>query len=449
MKKGRNRFAVGFLVGVVSMIFVLACIFAGMFIAEKENREKTITGRTEKKLERLKSMIDYYYLDDVKEEDMEDGLYKGLLSGLHDPYSVYYTEEEYQELKEDIEGNYVGIGVLVGQDSATGAVSIVRCFENSPASEAGIQEGDIIYKVEGENVSGIDVDKVVAKIKGNSNKKVKITVYRKKTKEYIDVEVERRKISVPTVEYKMLDEEKKIGYIQILEFDTVTFNQFRNAENELKKKGMKSIVFDVRNNPGGDYDTVCTILDHILPTGTLVYTVDKKGNREEMTSDSNCMDIPVVVLQNGNSASASEIFAGAIQDFGAGKIVGEQSFGKGIVQQIIPLRDGSAIKLTIQKYFTPKGENIHKKGITPDVKVEDNPDTETDEQLEKAVQILNGEQDQTEDSTKQNSKTHESSKETTTSESLQNSQETTSSKNSSGSKKEIKAKKKKSKIKKK
>ena len=161
------------------------------------------------------------------------------------------------------------------------------------------------------------------------------------------------------------------------------------------------------------------------------------------------MDIPIVVLQNGNSASASEIFAGAIQDFGAGEIVGEQSFGKGIVQQIIPLRDGSAIKLTIQKYFTPKGENIHKKGITPDVKIEDNPDTETDEQLEKAVQILNGEQDQTEDSAKQNSKTHESSKETTTSESLQNSQETTSSKNSSGSKKEIKAKKKKSKIKKK
>ncbi len=453
MKRNQNRFAQGFFLGVVSMLIVLGCIFAGMFIAQRENRNKTITGKTERKLEELKSMIDYYYLDSVKMEDLESGVYKGLLSGLNDPYSVYYTKEEYQEILEDTTGNYVGIGVLISQDAETGVITIVRCFEGSPAKEVGIMDGDVLYKVEDKEVTGEPVDKVVARIKGSKKDKIHLTVYRGKTSEYKDFDVERRNVSVPTVEAKMLDKEKGIGYVQIIQFDEVTFNQFRDAMEALKSQGMKSVVFDVRDNPGGMYDTVCKILDQILPTGTIVYTEDKNGKREEMFSDANFLDMPIIVLQNKNSASASEIFAGAIQDFGAGQIVGGQSFGKGIVQQFFPLRDGSAIKLTIQKYFTPKGVNIHGKGITPDIKIEDDVTTATDEPLDKAVRILNGESDSEETTAEQAVQNDKNNEEVTTGEAGQTGEQSTSGKNSSSSKKEIKkkkgSKKKKSKTKKK
>lgn len=426
MKKNKNRFATGFFLGVFSMLIVLVCVFAGIFIAERENRDGTITGKAEKKMEKLKSMIDYYYLDDVDIDNLEEGVYKGLLSGLNDPYSVYYTPEEYKALMVDTSGQYVGIGVLISQDAQTGVVYIVRCFDESPAQKAGIQNEDIIYKIDGKEVSGEDIESVSARISGSNKGKVKLTIYRSKTKEYKDIEVERASISVPTVEYKMLDKKKGIGYVQIIQFEEVTFKQFREAIEALKEEGMKSVIFDVRDNPGGLYDTVCKILDQILPTGTMVYTEDKYGKREEQTSDANALDMPIIVLQNGNSASASEIFAGAIQDFGVGQIVGTQSFGKGIVQQIFSLRDGSAVKLTIQKYFTPKGVNIHGKGITPDVVIEDNIETEADEPLEKALSIIKGESD---------------SKDTTATKGDKNSEQTSSSKNKKDSKKEVETKK--------
>ncbi len=445
MKKSNNKFAAGFLLGVLSMTVVLMCVFIGMFIAQRENRNSTITGKTEAKLEKLKSMIDYYYLDKVNVDDLESGVYKGLLSGLNDPYSVYYTPEECEQMMEETSGNYVGIGVLIGQDSTTGTVKIIRCFDESPAKKAGMLEGDILCEIDGKDVTGEDANEIVSLIKNAANQKIKITVYRSEINEYKELEVEKRNITVPTVEYKMLDKEKGIGYVQIVQFDEVTFNQYREAIESLKEQGMKSVIFDIRDNPGGLYDVVCKILDQILPTGTMVYTEDKHGKREEQISDANFLDMPIVVIQNGNSASASEIFAGAIQDFSAGEIIGTQSFGKGIVQQIFTLRDGSAIKLTIQKYFTPKGVNIHGKGITPDVEIRDDYETEADEPLEKAVRILNGESDSEEttaEQTTENNKNSQVGEETSTDKNSKSSEQTTSSKNSKSSKKEVKKKKK-------
>ena len=229
---------------------------------------------------------------------------------------------------------------------------------------------------------------VVSKIKGDNDTEIQITICR--DGQFQTISVQRGTITVPTIEYRMIDETNKTGYILISEFNETTCKQFIAAVEDLKEQGMKSVIFDVRNNPGGLYKAVCDTLDYILPEGTLVYTEDKYGHQEKMTSDEKSLDMPIVVLQNQNSASASEIFSGAIQDFGAGTIVGETSFGKGIVQNIIPLSDGSAIKLTIQNYFTPSGKNIHGKGIVPDIPVEDNAQTQSDEVLEKAESLLNG-----------------------------------------------------------
>ena len=336
----------------------------------------------------LESIIDLYYLDKVDNKKLEEGIYKGLFSGLDDPYSVYYTADEYAKLQEDIDGVFVGMGAYVSQNTETGIIIVTKAFDNSPAKKAGIKDGDIIYKVEDKEVTGEDVDKVVSMIKGKENTKVKLTIYRQSEKKYIDVEITRAKVEVPSIEAKMLNKKKGIAYIQIVEFQENTYKQFASAIEKLKKQGMKSVIFDVRNNPGGRYDIVCQILDDLLPEGTLVSTKDKYGKEEKQTSDAKALNMPMVVIQNENSASASEIFAGAIQDFKAGTIIGTRSFGKGIVQQMWPLNDGSAIKLTVEKYYTPSGKNIHGKGITPDVEVKASTKGNKDVQLNKAVEIL-------------------------------------------------------------
>ena len=370
MKKKQNQFLIGFLLGVVAMAVTVSGIAVGVFLSQNNKKtSKYAIKNAEEKAEVLEEMIDKYYLEEVDDAALEDGIYKGLMSGLGDTYSTYYTAEEYKEMMEDTMGNYCGIGAMVSQD-ANGIISAIRVFEEAPAHKAGMLDGDIIYKVNDKEVTGEDLDSVVSNMKGEKGTTVKITVYRSSENKYIDLNVTRDKISVPTVSYKMLDEKEGIGYIQIVQFEDVTYEQFNKALSELKLKGMKSLIIDVRNNPGGLYNIVCDILDELLPEGTLVYTMDKYGNKEEEKSDSRCLSMPMVVLQNGNSASASEIFAGAIQDFGAGKIVGTQSFGKGIVQVVKAFKDETAIKLTVSKYYTPKGVNIHGKGITPDVKVE-------------------------------------------------------------------------------
>ncbi len=392
--KNKTRFIPGFLLGMFAMLVVVAGIGVGIYFSDmgiNTSDETMATDKAEKKLKVLEEVIDAYYLEDTDKEDLENGLYKGLFAGIGDPYSVYYTEDEYEELQQSTSGKYSGIGALVSQDMKTNVVTVSKVFKDGPADKGGMKNGDIIYKVDDEDVTGKSVDEVVSKMKGEKGTKVKVTVYRQSEENYVDLSITRDEVKVPTVEYKMLDNKKKIGYIQITEFDEITGEQFSKALTNLKKQGMKKVIFDVRDNPGGSYEIVCEILDEILPEGTLVFTRDKYGNEEKQESDPSCLDMPMVVLQNENSASASEIFAGAIQDFGAGKIIGTQSFGKGIVQQIVPLNDGSAIKLTVEKYYTPSGKNIHGKGITPDVKVEAGTDEKEDVQLKKAQEVLTGE----------------------------------------------------------
>lgn len=371
------------------MLIMAGGIVAGIYFSNIDmisSKNSVAVTKAEKKLKSLEHVIHNYYLEDVNQDHLVEGLYKGLFAGIGDPYSVYYTKEEYEELMQATSGKYYGIGALVSQDMRTGLITISKVFQGAPADKAGMKAEDAIYKVDDKSIDGKEVDKVVAMMKGEKGTQVKVTVYRPSEKKYIDLMITRDEVKVPTVESKMLN--KEIGYIQITEFDEVTGEQFTKAVNQLKKQGMKKVVFDVRDNPGGSYATVCDILDEILPAGTLVYTKDKYGKEERQESDPESLNMPMVVLQNEDSASASEIFAGAIQDFKAGKIMGTQSFGKGIVQQIIPLGDGSAVKLTVEKYYTPSGKNIHGKGITPDIKVEQGEDEKKDLQLEKAIEEL-------------------------------------------------------------
>lgn len=347
------------------------------------------------KLTFLQKLVDNYYLEDVDNAEFADGIYKGFISSLEDPYSVYYTKEEYSALKESSSGIYCGIGATVSQDAKTGIITIVKPFATGPAYKAGILPGDIIYKVNDEAVTGVDLSEVVSKMKGEAGTTVKVTIVREGESDPIDYTITRAKIEVPTIEYQMLD--NKIGYIVISEFDEITVDQFVEAVDTLEEKGMKGLIIDVRNNPGGLLDSVVSILDRLLPPELIVYTEDKNGNREEeKATDAKKVTVPMAVLINGQSASASEIFAGTLQDYKAATIIGTTSFGKGIVQKVIPLSDGTAVKLTISKYFTPNGRNIHGIGITPDIEIELSKDMQKeviipidkDNQLQKAIKLL-------------------------------------------------------------
>jgi carboxyl-terminal processing protease len=318
--------------------------------------------------------IDYlianFFLWDYSEAELQEAQLRALVNALNDPYSVYYTKQESTANDESTAGEYFGIGVMVSQDPTTKVITIVKVFKDGPAYRAGVLVGDIVSKVAGEDISGLDVNKVVAKIKGEKGTKIKLSFIRPSDdNKTVTFTIKREAIEVPTVEYEMLAD--KIGYIYVLEFDQVTNGQFRIAIDALMKQGMKGLVVDVRDNPGGLVNVVCDMLDRLLPEGVLLTMKDGAGNvTATYSSDAKeSFKLPLAVLVNGNSASASEIFAGAIQDYGTGMIVGDQSFGKGIVQSIWPLGDGSSVKLTTAQYFTPKGRNIHGIGITPDIKV--------------------------------------------------------------------------------
>ena len=317
---------------------------------------------------------------------MTEGTYKGLIEGLDDPYSEYFTKEEYKDLQQESSGKYVGIGALVTQDDKNGIISIVKVLDKSPAKKAGLKKDDIIAQVDGKDVTGKELTKVVSKMKGKEDTKVTLKILDSKTAKYKTVTLVRKSVDSPSVDSKIIDKKNNIGYIAISEFDQNTAEQFEKHIKKLKKQKVKGIIFDLRYNPGGLYDTVVKMLDDILPEGVIVFTKDKNGNREEEKSDAKCLKLPIVVLQNEGSASAAEIFSGAIQDFKAGTIVGTKSYGKGVVQNTYPFTDGSALKLTIKKYYTPSGKNINDKGITPDVKVEN--DAKTDKQLNVAKSIL-------------------------------------------------------------
>ncbi len=361
-----------------------------MRIVSQSEIESVAEESTMEKLSLLEETIEKYFWKDVEPQQLADGVYEGLLLALDDPYSEYYTHEELEALMQQTQGIYYGIGAYVSLDSEAGYVQISQVIKGTPAEESGLLANDYIYMVDGEDMYGKDSTYVVSKIKGEENSWVTITVIRETELEPLDIEVQRRKIESPTVEYEMLKD--RMAYIKILEFDDVTTSQFAKAYKWAQTYGMEGLIIDLRSNPGGNLSTVCNICNMLLPEGLIVYTEDKYGTREEYTcSGENEIQVPLVVLTNGYSASASEILAGAIKDYGIGKIVGTTTFGKGIVQRVINLSDGSAVKLTVSTYYTPKGNHIHEVGVSPDVEVELDAEqylAGTDNQLEKAKEVL-------------------------------------------------------------
>lgn len=384
--KAKKNFLQGALFGALIMLCGTGVVSCGIRLSEDASSEE--------KLSVLKGLIDENYIGDVDEEALEEGIYKGYIQGLEDPYSVYYNEEETKDLYETTEGEYSGIGAVLSQDLESGVITLVQIYEGSPAAKAGLKGNDILTKVGDIEVTGMDLSEVVTYIKGEKGTDVDLTVLRGEDAEEITVTATRDTVEAQTVKYEML--EGQTGYLSVSEFDSVTYAQYEEALNELTDQGMTGLIVDLRNNPGGNLNTVCEMLDLVLPKGTIVYTEDKDGKRETATSDDeHQINVPMVVLVNGNSASASEIYAGAIQDYGIGKIVGTQTYGKGVVQQIFDLGDGTSVKLTIAEYFTPSGRNIDGEGITPDVEVEyeaDENNPEADNQLEKALEVMKEEQ---------------------------------------------------------
>ena len=382
-KKG---FIKGALTGALLTLLVVSLAACGL----QHINEGIISSDTETKLSYLKKLIDETYLHDIKEKDLNEGIYKGYVEGLGDQYSAYYDKKETKELTESLDGSFSGIGAVMTQDASSGVITITQVYDDSPAKKAGIKTGDILYRVEEKTVTGKDLDKVVSWIKGKKGTKVNLTLLRGTNSDKIKVTATRDVINVETVKYKVL--ENQIGYISISEFDSVTGAQFAKALKQLQKKNIEGLVVDLRNNPGGSLSTVCDILDSILPKGLIVYTKDKNGKKEEYTSDEkHRLNLPMSVLVNGQSASASEIFAGAVQDYGKAEIIGTQTYGKGVVQNLFDLKDGTCVKLTTSEYFTPKGRNIDGKGITPDVKIEykyNAKDPKADNQLDKAVSVV-------------------------------------------------------------
>ena len=373
----------GALCGALAVIMATGLVSCGIL-------DRVMSNDTEKKLKSIKRLVQMYYLNEYEEAELETGILEGYVNGLGDKYSVYYDEEETKSLMESVQGEYSGIGAVMSQDLETGVITLIRVYKDSPAMKAGLKDGDILYKVEDMEVTGKDLSEIVSHIKGEKGAEVQLTVYREGQDDEIVVTAVRDEIEIETVSYEMLKD--RIGYIAVSEFEETTFGQYKSAVEELTAQGMEGLIVDLRNNPGGSLSGVCEIADYMLPEGLIVYTEDKAGEKKEYKSTGEeSFDKPLAILVNGNSASASEIFSGAVQDHGTGTIVGTQTYGKGVVQSIFDLKDGTCLKLTVSEYFTPNGRTIQGKGVTPDVEVDyeyDESNPEKDNQLEKAMEVI-------------------------------------------------------------
>ena len=399
-KKKSQGFASGMIIGAVSafmavILLILSvaavCIAKGyihigvngdVYIqSDAVTDSDGIGSEVEGKLNAIDSVLESFYFGDVDDETAKDNIYKAYLSSYGDKYTMYYTADEYKALKESTNGKFYGIGAVC-QLSGEGGVLLVDVYDNGAGYQAGLRSGDRVVNVDGRDITGMELSSAVALIKGDKGTSVTLEVIR--GTERLTFSAVRDAVEAKTVSYTLLD--NNIGYLSISQFEEVTTNQFKAAVEDLQSQGMKGLVIDIRNNPGGLLDTVVGMLKYMLPDGLIVYTADKQGNRKEYKGqDNDEFNLPLAVIVNGNSASASEIFAGAIQDYGKGTIIGTQTYGKGIVQTVKPLTDGSAIKFTIAKYFTPKGQDIHGKGVTPDMVVEYDTDADVDTQLDAAI----------------------------------------------------------------
>ena len=413
MQKERHRSGViqGLLIGSFTMLAICAVVIAaavkkGYIRPDTDGsiyiQSETYDGNTgigteaEQKLNLIDQTLKDFYFDDIDDSKVLDNIYKAYVNAYGDKYTVYYTADEYAKIQESSNGAYYGIGVVVRKND-DGTILVVEPYDGAPGKEAGMRKNDVIVTVNGESVADQDLNSVVAKIKGDEGTTVNIGIRRDGSDDITELTVTRRKVEIKTVAYEMLDD--SVGLITISEFDKVTAQQFKEAYAQLETLGMKGLVIDIRSNPGGLLNVVVDMLDEILPDGLIVYTEDKYGNRQEYNgSNPDVIDVPLAVLVNGESASASEIFAGAVQDYGAGTIIGTQTFGKGIVQTIRRMSDGSAIKYTMAKYFTPKGQDIHGHGVTPDIVEELSDefnnlteyDASKDNQLQKAIEVIKG-----------------------------------------------------------
>ena len=386
----------------LAFLLVIGVGFTGFTLGKNSSKDNALLSQENQKhmaqMEAMKELIDENFLFDYDEKQLYDGSLKGMFENLKDPYTAYYTKDEFDKLMESVNGKYAGIGVAV-QASDEGYIKAISVFDESPAKKAGIEVGDYITKVDGESYSADQLEEAVSKIRGNIGEKVKITVLRKNNKdkaEEKEIEVERADVKVDTVDSKVVERYgNSVGYIKIKEFEDVTKEEFAKELKSLKDQNVDGIVMDLRNNPGGSLDVCLAIADTFLDEGIIVSTVDKKGKEIVENSDKEMDKTPMTVLINENSASASEILAGAFKDRGRAKIIGKTSFGKGIVQKLFPLEDGSGVKITISEYFTPNKTKIHKIGVKPDIEVENNNDNildieqlDQDDQFNKAMDTL-------------------------------------------------------------
>ena len=362
---------------------------------------------TQKKVKQVEGIIDKYFYFEQDPEKREESYFDGIMAGLDDPYSVYYTPEEYERLMEDDGGEYVGIGATVSKDVDKGTVYVVKPLRGSPAEAAGLTTGDVFVQIDDIEVTAdMELDEVVNYIRGKEGTTAHLKMYREGEPDYLEIDINRQKIQNITVDYEMLD--NNIGYISVDQFIENTPEQFKEGIDYVISQGAKGIVIDMRNNPGGLLTAVNEMTDYIIADdaqapgasepGIQLETKDKVGKIIESYSceDGHSVDLPMVVLVNGNSASAAEIFTGDMKDYGIATIIGTTTFGKGIVQSVIPLSDGSAVKITIAKYFTPSGNDIHKIGIEPDIEIDVSDEQkrmaniphDEDPQLQKAIEVL-------------------------------------------------------------
>lgn len=375
-----------------ALVLMAVVYFGGQFLAQM-NIALPFGMSTMAKIRQIEKTLDTYYVEDYDKELAEELMYTGLAAGVGDPYTYYLSADSLAEQMEKNSGHFVGIGVEIyaGDD---GYIVVSSVTPGGPAEAAGILAEDKITEVNGESITGKTAADVSALVKGEAGTDVTLTIFRESTGEVLEKTVTRQDIQVKTVSWRMMDD--NIGYIAITNFRENTYSQFKEALDMLEAEGMEKLVLDLRNNTGGLVKSAHEIGEELLPEGIMVYTMDKDGNREDTLCDDVYNDVPLVVLVNGNSASAAEILAGAIQDTGRGQLIGTTTFGKGLVQRLFTLPDGSGLNVTIQKYYTPNGTSIHGVGITPDYEVElpeeyaqqTNIPAEADTQLQKAVEVL-------------------------------------------------------------
>lgn len=393
-------FVKGLLTGIISTLVIVAILMTTIGIVYLQVvRKNSVTGdlKGDSKLDYITSLIAEYFYEDVDSAALTEGVYKGVVEGLDDPYSEYFTAQEYKDFEISTTGNYAGIGAQLSQDKDTMVVSIVKVYDGSPAEKAGLRMGDIIVSADGTEATSEELSQFVQRIRGEEGTSVELVYMRDEKEE--TVSVTRQSITIPSVSYRMLND--TIGYIEISDFSTDTKKEFDAAIADLQGQGMQKVIYDLRTNGGGLVDVTTEILDEILPKGTTVYMLDKNEEKTTFSSDEeHQLKIPSVVLISGNTASAAEIFSGALRDYNWATLIGTKTYGKGVVQTTFPITDGSALKLTIATYYTPKGDSIHGKGIEPDIGLEyeygGDPDAAEydyalDNQVQKAIEILSAE----------------------------------------------------------